>query len=109
MSATVGRAPSQPLEALRRGNEKVRKRIALRRAVASGEKSAAAVILDPPEFLRTVHASAKKVISAEVVLSWQPRWGAARAKTHLNRCGVRHGIEIHNLSPATRKQIVEKL
>ena len=82
-------------------------RAELKRSVAEGRTKVMQIILDPPELLR-VSINAKPITALDV-LTWQHRWGRARARRFLLSVEVSETAALLNLSPVTRQRIVDAL
>ena len=95
------RTRQQRMEALQRANDVRSDRAKLKRDLKAGRKSAAAQLLDPPEWLRSA-----KVI--ELLLA-VPKWGRVKAQKALRDAGVSPSKTIGGLSRRQRVELVRAL
>ena len=95
--------PTEPqrLRALEHANAVRLARAELKRKIAEGETSAAAVILECPEAVR-------KWTVAELLMS-QRRWGSTRCRKFLERNGVSEIKPIGALTDRQRRLLAEQL
>jgi hypothetical protein len=104
----MGVQMTQQHEALRLANRKRTERAKLKRTIATG-RSVAPLILDPPELLKNSSRSSARGPSIADILSYQPKWGRAKAERHLRCLGINPAIEPWQLSPNRRKLLAESL
>lgn len=97
----TGSERPQHLQALERANQVRLARASLKRAVASGEKSAAEVISDCPW-------EAESMTLSELLRS-QPRWGRTRTRKLLGSLGLSENKRLDTLTDRQRTLLVEKL
>jgi hypothetical protein len=101
---------SQPMAALERANEKRIEVSKLKQRVRSGELSAAEVITDPPEILRTPTRARSRPFTVAEVLSWQAGWGRKRAERFVRRqLGISPFVPLHHLTRERRRLVASKL
>jgi hypothetical protein len=102
---------SQPMQALERANEKRIEVSKLKQRVRSGEVSAAEVITDPPELLRTPTRARSRPFTVAEVLSWQTGWGRKRAERFVRRqlVGISPYLPLHHLTDSRRRLVASKL
>lgn len=99
----TAQTPAEPqrLRALEHANAVRLARAELKRKIAEGETSAAAVILECPEAVR-------KWTVAELLMS-QRRWGSTRCRKFLERNGVSEIKPIGSLTDRQRRLLAEQL
>lgn len=97
----------QHLQALAKGNKVRKARSQLKRQVHAGRPTVSTVILTAPEVL--AGSAHRKGVSVAEVLTWQRRWGQARAEKFLRRLSISNTVELHSLSTARRKLVAEAL
>jgi hypothetical protein len=102
---------SQPMAALERANAKRTEVAKLKAQVRSGELSAAEVITDPPELLRTPTRARSRPFTVAEVLSWQAGWGRKRAERFVRRqlAGISPFVSLHHLTRQRRRLVASKL
>ena len=96
------------MSALELANEIRTKRSNLKRDVRAGAVSVADVIEEAPEYLLGRPEKASGVAVWEI-LTWQPRYGAARARRTLIKLGFPAGVMLRALSEKRRQQLAELL
>jgi hypothetical protein len=102
MTETAPRtAEPQRLRALERANEIRLERAALKRRIAAGEVSAAAVILNTPQ-------SAETWSVGDLLMS-QRRWGTTRCRRFLARNNIGETKHIGTLTERQRKLLAKSL
>jgi hypothetical protein len=99
------------MQALARANEKRSEVSKLKQRVRSGELSAAELIMDPPETLRTPQRARSRPFTVAEVLSWQTGWGRKRAERFVRRqlVGISPFVSLHHLTPERRRLVASKL
>ena len=101
MRSTEVTAEPQRLQALERANQVRLARAELKRRIAEGEGSAAAVILDPPD-------EALSWAIGELLMS-QRRWGTTRCRKFLARYHISETKTLGALTDRQRRLLADEL